>query len=185
MTVIPLVVSSLIAGVAGAPDPAAVGRIGGRALVIFVSVLAATAVFTIVVAPIALSGLSVDPAQAQALQESASGANVVERSAALPTFRQWLVDLVPQNPIRAASDGAILPLIVFSLALGLALTRVTGPAGPTLVRFFQALAAAMLVLVRWVLALAPIGVFRSEEHTSELQSPCNLVCRLLLEIKKT
>ena len=159
MTVIPLVVSSLIAGVAGAPDPAAVGRIGGRALVIFVSVLAATAVFTIVVAPIALSGLNVDPSQAQALQESASGVNVAERSAALPTFRQWLVDLVPQNPIKAAADGAILPLIVFSLALGLALTRLTGTAAVTLVRFFQALAAAMLVLVRWVLALAPIGVF--------------------------
>ena len=159
MTVIPLVVSSLIAGVAGAPDPAAVGRIGGRALIIFVAVLGVTAVFSIVVAPIALAGLNVDPVAAQALRESAAGVNVAERSASLPTFRQWVVDLVPQNPIRAAADGAILPLIVFSLALGLAMTRITGTAAPVLVRFFQALAAAMLVLVRWVLALAPVGVF--------------------------
>ena len=159
MTVIPLVVASLIAGVAGAPDPAAVGRIGGRALLIFIAVLGATAVFSIIVAPIALTGLNVDPAAAQALRESAAGVNVAERSASLPTFRQWIVDLVPQNPIRAAADGAILPLIVFSLALGLAMTRLTGAAVATLVRFFQALAAAMLVLVRWVLALAPIGVF--------------------------
>lgn len=159
MTVIPLVVSSLIAGVAGAPDPAAVGRIGGRALLIFVVVLGATAVFSIIVAPIVLSGLSVDPAAAEALRTSAAGTDIAARSATLPTFRQWVVDLVPQNPIKAAADGAILPLIVFSLALGLAMTRVTGAAGPTLVRFFQGLAAAMLVLVRWVLALAPIGVF--------------------------
>ena len=159
MTVIPLVVSSLIAGVAGAPDPAAVGRIGGRALIIFVAVLGATAVFSIVVGPIALAGLDVDPAAAQSLRESAAAVNVSERTASLPTFRQWVVDLVPQNPIKAAADGAILPLIVFSLALGLAMTRITGTAAPALVRFFQALAAAMLVLVRWVLALAPIGVF--------------------------
>ena len=159
MTVIPLVVASLIAGVAGAPDPAAIGRIGGRALIIFIAVLGATAVFTVVVGPIALAGLNVDPAAAQSLRESAAGVNVAERSASLPTFRQWVVDLVPQNPIKAAADGAILPLIVFSLALGLAMTRLTGAAVTTLVRFFQGLAAAMLVLVRWVLALAPIGVF--------------------------
>ena len=159
MTVIPLVVSSLIAGVAGAPDPAAVGRIGGRALIIFVAVLGATAVFSIVVGPLALAGLDVDPMAAQSLRESAAAVNVAERTASLPTFRQWVVDLVPQNPIKAAADGAILPLIVFSLALGLAMTRITGTAAPALVRFFQALAAAMLVLVRWVLALAPIGVF--------------------------
>ena len=159
MTVIPLVVSSLIAGVAGAPDTAAIGRIGGRALVIFVAVLSATALFSIIVAPLALSGLNVDPGAAESLRASAAGSDVAARSATLPTFRQWIVDLVPQNPIRAAADGAILPLIVFSLALGLAITRVTGPAALGLVRFFQALAAAMLVLVRWVLALAPIGVF--------------------------
>src|SRR5688500_14966681 len=159
MTVIPLVVSSLIAGVASAPDPAAVGRIGGRALLIFFAVLGATALFTIIVGPIALAGLNVDPAAAEALRASTSAADVAARSATLPTFRQWVVDLVPQNPIRAAADGAILPLIVFSVALGLAMTRATSPAGATLARFFQGLAAAMLVLVRWVLALAPIGVF--------------------------
>lgn len=159
MTVIPLVVSSLIAGIAGAPDPAAVGRIGGRALLVFIAVLAATALFSVLVAPLALSGLNVDPVAVDALRASTAGTDVAARSATLPTFRQWIVDLVPQNPIKAAADGAILPLIVFSLALGLAITRVTGPGAAALVRWFQGLSAAMLVLVRWVLALAPIGVF--------------------------
>ncbi len=159
MTVIPLVVSSLVAGVAAAPDPSVVGRIGWRALVIFFSVLGATAVFCIIVAPLMLGGLTIDPAASEALRSTGSASDVTARSASLPTFRQWVVDLVPQNPIRAAADGAILPLIIFSLALGLAMTRVTGDTGAVIVRFFQGLAAAMLVLVRWVLALAPIGVF--------------------------
>lgn len=159
MTVIPLVVSSLVAGVAAAPDPSVVGRIGWRALVIFFSVLGATAVFCIIVAPLMLGGLTIDPAASEALRSTGSASDVTARSASLPTFRQWVVDLVPQNPIKAAADGAILPLIIFSLALGLAMTRVTGDTGAVIVRFFQGLAAAMLVLVRWVLALAPIGVF--------------------------
>jgi Na+/H+-dicarboxylate symporter len=159
MTVIPLVVASLIAGVAGAPDPGAVGRIGGRALLIFFCVLGTVALFTIIVAPLLLTGLSVDAAATEALRASAGATDVAARSATLPTFRQWVVDLVPPNPIKAAADGAILPLIIFSLALGLAITRVVGDAGTMVLRFFQGVSAAMLVLVRWVLALAPIGVF--------------------------
>ena len=159
MTVIPLIVASLVAGIAAAPDPAAVGRIGGRALAIFLAVLAATAVFTIVVAPILLTGLHVDASASDALRASVTSTDIAARSATLPSFRQWVVELVPSNPVRAAADGAILPLIIFSLALGLAITRVTGDAGRVIVRFFQGLSAAMLVLVRWVLALAPIGVF--------------------------
>lgn len=159
MTVIPLVVSSLVAGVAAAPDPSAVGRIGWRALVIFVAVLGATALFSIVVAPLMLAGLNIDAAASEALRSSAASSDVAARSATLPTFRQWVVDLVPQNPIKAAADGAILPLIIFSLTLGLAITRVTGEAGTVIIRFFQGLSASMLVLVHWVLALAPIGVF--------------------------
>ena len=159
MTVIPLIVSSLVAGVASAPDPRAVGRIGGRALLIFFGVLGATAVFCIVVGPPLLSGLHIEPGASAALRASAASVDVAARSATLPTFQQWVVDLVPSNPIRAAADGAILPLIVFSLALGLTIMRVTGDARVTLVEFFRAAAAAMLVMVRWVLELAPIGVF--------------------------
>ena len=159
MTVIPLIVATLIAGIAAAPDPSVVGRLGGGALLIFVIALAAAAVFSVVVAPLLLSNLSIDPAAAESLRTSAAGTDVAARSATLPTFRQWLVDLVPQNPIKSAADGAILPLIVFSIALGIAITRVPGEAGRAVVHFFQGLSAAMLVLVRWVLALAPIGVF--------------------------
>jgi proton glutamate symport protein len=159
MTVIPLVVSSLVAGVAGAPDSSAVGRLGWRALMIFFAVLGVAGLFSIVVAPVMLGGLQVDAAATEALRSSAGATDVAARSATLPTFRQWVVDLVPQNPIKAAADGAILPLIIFSLALGLAITRVTGETGLMILRFFQGVSAAMLVLVRWVLALAPVGVF--------------------------
>ena len=159
MTVVPLIVSSLIAGIAAAPDPGSVGRTGGRALVIFIATLAAAAVFTVAVAPPVLGLLDVGTAASEALRGAEGTTDVAARTAQLPTFRQWLTDLIPSNPIRAAADGAILPLIVFSVALGLAIGRLPSATATAIVRFFQGLAAAMLVLVRWVLVIAPVGVF--------------------------
>ena len=158
MTVIPLIVASLIAGIATAPDPSAVGRIGWRALLIFVAALGGAAVFTVLVAPPALALVDIGGAAADTLAGATPPGQPLGASQ-VPTFGQWLVNLVPTNPIRAAADAVILQLIVFSIALGLALGRLSAQASLPIVRFFQGLAAAMLVLVRWVLVLAPVGVF--------------------------
>jgi len=69
------------------------------------------------------------------------------------------VELVPSNPIKAAADGAMLPLIVFALAFGTALTRVEEGPRSALLGALRGIEQASLVLVRWVLALAPLGVF--------------------------
>jgi proton glutamate symport protein len=66
---------------------------------------------------------------------------------------------VPNNPIRAAADGALLPLVIFSLGYGLALSRVSDRNRETHVRFFQGVADAMSTIIRWVVIVAPIGVF--------------------------
>ena len=77
----------------------------------------------------------------------------------LPTVAQRITDLVPANPIRAAADGAMLPLIVFTLAFAAAVGRIGAEARATVVRFFQGVADAMTVLVGWAFVVAPIGVF--------------------------
>ena len=161
MTVIPLVVASLIVGVATAPDPRTIGRLGTRALVLFlVTLVAAGTLAALVGAPI-LARLPVNPEAAEALRAASAGAaaGAAENAKRIPTFAQWLVDLVPTNPFKAASDGAMLPLIVFAVAFGLAATRIETARREMLVRFFQAVADASIVLVRWIIALAPIGVF--------------------------
>jgi proton glutamate symport protein len=160
MTVVPLVVASLIVGVAGAPDARAIGRVGWRALVLFVVLVLVGAVFAAIIAQPILTRL-IDPASTAAVRAGASElAGVAQEGAQrLPSFAQWLIDLVPVNPIRAAADGAMLPLIVFSLLFGVALLRLDAERRRPVIAFFEGLADAMLVLVRWVLALAPIGVF--------------------------
>ena len=72
---------------------------------------------------------------------------------------QWLVDLVPPNVVKAAADGAMLPVIVFSALFGIALARVAAERREAVLRVAQGIADAMQRLVAAILELAPIGVF--------------------------
>lgn len=161
MTVIPLVVGSIILGVTSAPDPRTIGRIGSRALVLFVILLVGGAVFSAVVSVPLFRLIPLAPEAVEALRASAASASQAagESVKRIPTFAQWVVDLVPTNPVRAAADGAMLPLIVFSVVFGLAVTRIGGEGREVLERFFRGVAEAALTLVRWVLVAAPLGVF--------------------------
>lgn len=160
MTVVPLVVASLVVGVAGSSDARAIGRVGWRALSLFVAIILVGAVFGAIIAQPILTRM-IDPASTAAVRAGASelAGAAQEGAQRLPTFAQWLIDLVPANPIRAAADGAMLPLIVFSLLFGVALLRLDVGRRRPIIAFFEGVAEAMLVLVRWVLVLAPIGVF--------------------------
>jgi Na+/H+-dicarboxylate symporter len=160
MTIVPLVVAGLVVGAASSGDARSIGRLGGRALAIFLALLGAAATFTVLVGPPLFALLPLDPAAIAALRESVGAAGAAgPPPTGFPDFRQWLVDLVPANAFRAAADGAILPLIVFSLALGFAISRIGVEQRDLLVRFFRGLFDAMLTLIRWVLAFAPVGVF--------------------------
>lgn len=158
MTVIPLVVAGLVAGAGSSREHQQLGRLGWQTLTIFLVLLAAGAVLTLTLAPILLRGFHLSAEAAEALRASA-GATAAPVAAAAPDLRQWLVDLVPTNVIKAAADGALLPLIVFSIAAGLAVSRLPGDQAELIIRFSRAVFNAMLTLVRWLLDLAPLGVF--------------------------
>lgn len=161
MTVIPLVVGSLVAGIAAAPNPAALGNLGARAFLFFLITLFAAAIFAAIVAPPILGQLDIDPAAQAALQASASESAqaTAESVQRIPGFANWLIDLVPSNPVRAAADGAMLPLIVFTLAFGLAVAGLKGETRSAVVKVFEAIRDAAMTLVGWILVTAPIGVF--------------------------
>jgi proton glutamate symport protein len=158
MTVIPLVVSLIITGVASATDVTTVGRMGVRTLIVFVALLAGMAV---VIIPLAAALFALVPAMTArpSLPVGAAEAAGQLTTSQPQTFAAWLTSLIPANPIAAAANGAIVPLVLFTLLLALAIARGPAPARATLVAFFQALGDAMLTLVRWVVAVAPIGVF--------------------------
>ncbi|HUQ84114.1 MAG TPA: dicarboxylate/amino acid:cation symporter [Gemmatimonadaceae bacterium] len=161
MTVIPLVVGSLIVGITSAPDAKSIGRVGRWAIVFFVVTLFAAAAYAALLAPFLIDRIPLDPAAVAAMKASSetAGSTAVQSAANVPTFTKWLVDLVPANPVKAAADGALLPLIIFTLMFGLALLTLPEERRTPVVAFFRGLGDAALTVVRWVLSLAPLGVF--------------------------
>lgn len=159
MTVIPLIVALLIVGIASPDRSASAGSLGRGAFVFFYVSLALVAAGTAIVAPPLFTLLTLDPGNVAALRTTAGGATAVQAASGMPGFREWLIDVVPTNPVRAAADAALLPLILFVLAFGAALRRVEAPGRAAVVTFFRGVADAMMQLVRWILVLAPLGVF--------------------------
>ena len=156
LAVIPLVVSGLIAGTASAGSPRTMGRLSGRALVIILVLLLLSALFGLAVSLPLFSRLNLDKNTVAALAGNGLHQTV---PASYPSVGQWFIDLVPANIFKAAADGALLPLIVVAIVFGLALTQVESQRRAIVVQFFQGIGDAFLVLVSYVIKLAPLGVF--------------------------
>lgn len=75
------------------------------------------------------------------------------------SFVDQLISWIPVNPFKSAAEGAILPLIIFSILLGLALNQVDDSPKNTVLLFFRGIGDAMLVLVRWLFVVAPVAIF--------------------------
>lgn len=157
MTVVPLVVALLITGVASVADISKTGGLVARAMLLFSVLIVFAALYGIVAVNGLLALWPVAPADAQKFLEGV-GAGVAKASEA-PSFAAWLQGLAPVNPIRAAAEDAILPLVTFALFFGFATTQLEPKLREAILNFFRAVSEAMIVVVRWVLLAAPLGVF--------------------------
>jgi proton glutamate symport protein len=155
MTIVPLVVSLLITGVASSGDMRTVRAIGLSALAAFIALLIVSAIVGLIVVPPLFAWLHIDAATIASLR----GSPVLAPPATVPGLTEWILSLVPTNPIKAAADGALLPLVVFALAFGLGLLTIPSERRTAVVTFFRGVGDTMLAIVGVVIALAPIGVF--------------------------
>ncbi|MET3438789.1 cation:dicarboxylase symporter family transporter [Sphingomonas sp. 1185] len=156
MTVIPLVVTLLITGVTATAEAAQAGRIAARAILTFLILVTLTATMAAVVTPALLHAVPIPRDAAEALKAALGHAEPV---AAPPPIAEFVTGIVPTNIFAAATNNALLSLILFTLAFAFAITRIEGEGRALLLRFFTAIRDAMLVLIGWVLWLAPLGVF--------------------------
>ena len=156
MTIIPLIVALLITGITATADAARAGKLAGRAVAIFVGANLVAGLMTLLVLPLLLQAFPMSEAAAAGLRHGLGGSTETVPS---PTFTDFVLGLIPTNPIAAAAETKILPLIVFTTIFAFAISRIGSAERATLSGFFKALGDAMLVVIGWVLALAPIGVF--------------------------
>lgn len=156
MTVIPLVVPLLIVGVAGGGDLSMTGRVGARAFGWMMVLLIACAVVSTVVSPIWFQSLHLDPAATARLRATAT---IDMPSSEALSLRTWVLSLIPLSPIKAAAEGALLPVVLFTLLYAFALGRVDEAQRHAQLEFFRGMGNTMLVMVRWVLAIGWLGIF--------------------------
>jgi Na+/H+-dicarboxylate symporter len=157
MTVIPLIVSLIITGIASAADVQSVGRLGVRTLVVFILLLVGMAVVIMPFAP-SLFALLPDGARPTLPPGAAEAAHELTSGGQVQSFGKWVGSLLPA-PIGAAATGDMVPFVLFVLLLALAIARSSDASRTTLMAFFRALGEAMMTLVRGVIWLAPLGVF--------------------------
>ncbi len=154
MTLVPLVFCLMTSGVAGLADTATGGgRLVGIAVTVFVVLLVVASIAGMLSAKALMLLWPVHPL-GLALAAPAAGA-----AAGPPNYVAMLMGLIPVNPVAAAAESAMAPLIVFAAIFGLAISRLPSTSRSLLVNFFSASADAMLVIVAWVLRVAPIGIF--------------------------
>lgn len=157
MTIIPLVAALLVVGIARMAEAARAGPVARRMLLIVAAMLVLGGIIAVTVMPLLLNAFPIPP-EAAALMAGGGGA-AATAPGEVPGITDFITSLVAPNVIAAAAETATLPLTVFFALFALAVARLPAGQRAQMIGFFVALGNAMLILIGWVLFLAPIGVF--------------------------
>lgn len=155
MPLIPLIFALLVTGIAQAATTARGGGMAGRAIGLFAILLVGAAAVAAIAGTAMLRLWPVPAGAVGALGGAGSAADVLD----VTPSAQWLLGFIPINPLRAAADGQVVAVVLFALIFGFAVTRIASDRRARMTELFAALADTLLVVVNWVLWLAPVGVF--------------------------
>ncbi|TCP91571.1 Na+/H+-dicarboxylate symporter [Sphingomonas sp. PP-CE-1A-559] len=156
MVIVPLIVSLLVTGIGATAEAARAGRITIRALVMMVAILWAVTIMSALVTPLLLEAWPLPAGLATALRTALTTSAPI---GSVPGIGAFFDTIVPTNVVAAAAGDAFLPLTVFALAFAFAVTQLPEAQRSILTGFFQAVVDALLIVIGWVLKLAPIGIF--------------------------
>lgn len=161
MVIVPLVFSSLLVGVASLGDVRKLGRMGGKTLALYLCTTAIAVTIGLACAHLIDPGAFIAPADRAALvaQFAGDAGSKSEAAASAPSAIENILAIIPENPMESLSTGNMLQIIFFAVILGVALTMLGSENDPKpVVRFFDRIQQAMIVVIHLVMALAPYGV---------------------------
>ncbi len=161
MIVVPLVVASLVIGTASLGDIRKLGRIGGKTVGTYLVTTAVAVTIGLGVSNLIRPGSRIDASTRDNLVEMYSGE--AQRSMTLaaekPSVVETLINMVPTNAVQAAAEGDLLPLIIFSIIFGAAISVISTDRRDNILTFFNAVNDAVMVMIDWIMRLAPYAVF--------------------------
>lgn len=159
MTVIPLIVALLVTGIARTAEAARGGRIAAVSVAFFLGIFLCSAILGAFFTPVLTGLFPLPPSAAEAMQAGLASIDPSASAAVVPQAQDFVRNIVPSNVIAAAANGDILPLVLFTLLFALAVSQVGEGKRRSLVGLFEGIADALLLVISWVLAVAPLGVF--------------------------
>jgi proton glutamate symport protein len=156
MTIMPLLMALVVVAIAGQGRSGRVLAIGGKTLSLFVGLILLSSLFALLFAAPLIGLLEISSENSNVVLASSQ---VTAERAPLPPFKDWLIGLIPANPFAAAANGEILPLMIFTVVFSLALIQIDERLAKNVVTFFEATKQALLVVIGWIMELAPYGIF--------------------------
>lgn len=161
MLVIPLVVASLMIGVASLGDIRKLGRIGGKTVTyyMFTTAIAITIGLTLALAIKPGSRIAPETRDTLAAEFRGDAEQRIALADQRPTTWDVLLNMIPDNPIAAAAQGNLLPLIIFVILFGAAVSLIAPERRDAVLNFFGGVNDAAMILIDWVMRLAPYAVF--------------------------
>ncbi len=163
MVVIPLVVASIVLGIAASGDTASLKRMGFRIVPYFIATTTISVTLGITLAKVVQPGSFVDVRAVQGLLEQDAG-DVAELSAqngavVNETIPQRIVDIVPTNLTAAALQQSMMQIVVFAIFMGVALLAIGQARASPILELSRSVQEACMKVVGWAMAIAPIAVF--------------------------
>ena len=158
MIVLPLVVSTLLVGTASLGDVRQVGKIGARTLGFALVATAVATIVGLVAFAVVRPGSGLDPAIRDALAAPFAGQAQAAATSQAPLL-QTLLEIIPRNPFKALADLDLLAVVFFTILFGAAAGTLTPDRKAPILAFFESVTDVSMVIIGWILKLAPYGVF--------------------------
>ena len=161
MVVIPLVVSSLLVGTASLGDIRRLGRIGLRTFIYYMLSTVLAIALGLLLSNVVKPGSRIDSATRDSLSAQFAGeaASKLDLTSKTPSISDTLLNVIPRNPIASAANFDLLPVIIFTVLFGAALSVLPKQRSAPVIAFFDGVNEASMVIIGWVMHLAPYAVF--------------------------
>ncbi len=161
MIIIPLVVASLMVGTASLGDLAKLGRIGGKTIGFYLCTTAVAVTIGLIVSNVVKPGARIAESTRDALSARFEGdaASRMQLADEAPRVIDTLLNIIPRNPVQAAANLELLPLIFFTIVFAAAVSVIAPKRREAVITFFEGVNDASMVVIDWVMKLAPYAVF--------------------------
>ncbi len=159
MIVVPIVISTLVVGIAGVGDAKQLGRIGAKTIIYFEVITTVAIILGITLANVFQPGAGVDMSQLATVDISKYQSTTEAVQSSSHGIMGTILSLVPTNIVASMAKGEMLPIIFFSVLFGLGLSSLPATHREPLVTVFRSISETMFKVTHMVMRYAPVGVF--------------------------